>query len=167
DRTVVKTVPPRAAASHLRALVDTLAALEPRGETRLGAAVDFLVERAQRRSSVVVFSDLFDAEDRVLKTLAQLRRRKLEVTLFHVLDPAETEFPFDDPTLFLSMEDARSVEAHGRDVRKGYLEVMGSWLAEVRRTSAELAIDYGFCPTSRPMDEVLLPFLARRERRAA
>jgi uncharacterized protein (DUF58 family) len=60
DRAVVKSIPPRAAPSHLAAIVDTLGALQARGETRLGAAVDFLVERAQRRSSVVVFSDLFD-----------------------------------------------------------------------------------------------------------
>jgi hypothetical protein len=89
------------------------------------------------------------------------------VTVFHVLDPAELEFPFDDPTLFLSMEDARSVEAHGRDVRKGYLELMSRWLAETRRTAAEADLDYGLCRTDRPLDEVLVPFLARRERNAA
>ncbi len=167
DRAVVKAIPPRAAASHLGAIVETLSGLEPRGETRLGAAVDFLVERAQRRSSIIVFSDLFDRDERVLRTLAQLRRRKLEVTLFHVLDPAELTFPFEDPTLFLSMEDARSVEAHGRDVRRGYLELMGRWLEELKRASAEADLDYGLCPTDRPLDKVLLPFLARRERSAA
>lgn len=167
DREVVKSVAPRAAATHLTALVDTLAALEPRGGTRLGAAVDFLVERAPRRSSVIVFSDLLDPDDGVLKALAQLRRRKHEVTVFHVLDPAEIDFPYEDPTLFLSMEDAREVEAQGRDVRKGYLEVFGRWLEEVRRRAAEADLDYVLCPTDRPLDEVLVPFLARRERSAA
>ncbi len=167
DRAVVKSIPPRAAASHLSAIVDTLAALVPGGETRLGAAVDFLVERAQRRTSIVVLSDLFDPDDRVLKALSQLRKRKLEVTVFHVLDPAELDFPFEEPTLFLSMEDPRSVEAHGRDVRRGYLEVMRRWLDEAKRACAEADLDYALCPTDRPLDEVLLPFLARRERGAA
>ena len=103
----------------------------------------------------------------MLKKLAQLGRRKHEVSLFHVLDPAELEFPFDDPTLFLSMEDERQVEAHGRDVRKGYLEVFGRWLDEVRRTAAEADVEHVLARTDRPLDEVLLPYLAKRERTAA
>jgi uncharacterized protein (DUF58 family) len=129
--------------------------------------VDWVVEHAPRRSSVLVFSDLMDEDEKVLRRIAQLGLRKHDVTLFHVLDPAELEFPFDDPTLFLSMEDARQIEAHGRDVRKGYLEVLRRWLEEVRRTAAEADLDYALCRTDRPADEVLLPFLARRERSAA
>lgn len=164
---VVQAIPPRAAASHLTQLVDALAAAKPEGETRLQTAIDWVVEHAPRRSSVLVFSDLFDRDDAIVKKLAQLGRRKHEVTLFHVLDPAELEFPFDDPTLFLSMEDAQSVEARGRDVKKGYLEVFQRWLGDVRRTAAEADVDYALCRTDRPLEEVLVPFLARRERSAA
>ena len=126
-----------------------------------------MVEAAPRRSQVVLFSDLLEAEPDVIRRLAQLQRRKHEVTVFHVLDPAELTFPFEDPTLFLSMEDGREVEAHPRDVRKGYLEVFGRRLAEVKRTAAEADVDYQLCRTDRPLDEVLLPFLARREKTAA
>jgi uncharacterized protein (DUF58 family) len=164
---VVKTIPARAAASHLPAIVDTLAAVAPFGPTRLAAAVDHVLENAPRRSSVLVFSDLFDVEEKVLKQLALLRRHKHEVTLFHVLDPHELDFPFEDPTLFLSMEDAREVEANGRDVRRGYLEVLRRWLEGVRRSAAEADLEHVVCRSDRPLDEILLPFLARRERRAA
>jgi uncharacterized protein (DUF58 family) len=160
-------VPPRASASHLGPIVEALEAARPEGKTRLSAAVDWIVENAPRRSTIVVLSDLFDEDEKVLRKLAQLGRRKHDVTLFHVLDPAELEFPFDDPTLFLSMEDTRQVEAHGRDVRKGYLHVLEQWLAEVRSTAAEAHIDYALARTDRPVDEVLLPFLARREKTAA
>jgi len=37
----------------------------------------------------------------------------------------------------------------------------------VRREAAEADLDYTLCRTDRPLDEVLLPFLARRERHAA
>jgi uncharacterized protein (DUF58 family) len=164
---VVRTLPPRAAAAQLPALVDALAGIEAKGETRLASAVDHVLEHAARRSSVLVFSDLFDREEKVLKQLALLRRRKHEVTLFHVLDPAELDFPFDDPTLFLSMEDAREVEANGRDVKKGYLEVVSRWLAEVRRAAGEADLEHVLCRSDAPLDTVLLPFLSRRDRRAA
>jgi uncharacterized protein (DUF58 family) len=160
-------IPPRASASHLGPILETLENVRAEGPTKLTAAVDWIIENAPRRSSVLVFSDLFDPEEQVLKKLAQLGRRKHEVSLFHVLDPAELEFPFDDPTLFLSMEDDRQVEAHGRDVRKGYLEILGRWLEEVKRTAAEADVDHVLARTDRPLDEVLLPYLAKRERTAA
>ncbi len=164
---VVRAIPPAASASHLVPLLDALEGARGQGQTRLAAAVDWIVEHAPRRAAVVVLTDLFDQDPKALRRLAQLARRKHEVTLFHVLDPAELEFPYEDPTLFLSTEDDRSVEANGRDLRKGYLEVMNGWLAEVRREAAEQDLDYALCRTDRPLDEVLLPFLARRERHAA
>jgi uncharacterized protein (DUF58 family) len=164
---VVRAIPARAAASHLPNLVEALEGIAPAGPTRLATAVDHVLEHAPRRSSVMVFSDLFDAEEKVLKKLALLRRRKHEVTVFHVLDPHELEFPFEDPTLFLSMEDARQVEANGRDVRKGYLEVLRRWLEEVRRAAGEGDLEHLLCRTDQAPDEILLPFLSRRERRAA
>jgi uncharacterized protein (DUF58 family) len=164
---VVKAIPPQASAGHLQPIVEALSAAVPGGPTRLDAAVDWVVEHAPRRSAVVVLSDLFDEDRRLLRRLAQLSRRGHEVTIFHLLDPAELEFPFEEPTLFLSMEDGRSVEATGREVKQGYLQLMGSWLEEVKREAAEADLDYALCRTDRPLDEVLLPFLARRERHAA
>ena len=112
-------------------------------------------------------SDLFDEDQALLRRLAQLSRRGHEVTVFHLLDPAELEFPFEEPTLFQSMEDGREVEAVGREVKKGYLKLMEEWLAQLKRECAEADLDYTLCRTDRPLDEVLLPFLARRERSAA
>jgi uncharacterized protein (DUF58 family) len=164
---VVKAIPPQASAGHLQPILEALGAAAPAGPTRLDAAVDWVVEHAPRRSAVVVLSDLFDEDRRLLKQLAQLSRRGHEVTIFHLLDPAELTFPFEEPTLFLSMEDGRSVEATGREVKQGYLQLLSGWLAAVKREAAEADLDYTLCPTDRPLDEVLLPFLARRERHAA
>jgi uncharacterized protein (DUF58 family) len=165
---VVRALAPRAAAAHLSGLVETLATLAPAGPTRLGAAVDHVIEHAPRRGQVIVFSDLLDQDGDVLKDLAQLRRRKHEVTLFHVLDPAELEFPYEDEALFYSMEgEATQVEAHGRDVRKGYLEEFHRWRDAVQREAAATDVEYVLCRTDRPLDEVLVPVLARRTRRAA
>jgi uncharacterized protein (DUF58 family) len=164
---VVKAIPPGSRASHLGPILDALEGAVPAGPTRLGAAVDWIVENSPRRSAVVIFSDLLDPDQGVVRALAQLSRRKHDVTLFHVLDPAELEFPYEEPTLFTSLEDGRSVEANARDLRKGYLAEIQAWLERTRRETAEHDVDYALCRTDRPLDEVLLPFLARRERRAA
>jgi len=164
---VLTSLSPRAAAGHLPQLIEVLEGLSPAGPTRLAAAAEHLLEHASRRSSIMVFSDLLDREDNSLRQLAQLKRRKHEVTLFQVLDRDELEFPFEDPTLFLSMEDERQVEANGRDVRRGYLELLARWLADIRRAAAEADIEHVLCRSDQPLDQVLLPFLARRETRAA
>jgi uncharacterized protein (DUF58 family) len=164
---VVKAIPPQASAGHLQPILEALAAAAPAGPTRLDAAIDWVVEHAPRRSAVVVISDLLDPDRTLLRRLAQLSRRGHEVTIFHLLDPAELSFPFEEPTLFLSMEDGRQVEAVGREVKQGYLALLDGWLAALKREAAEADLDYTLCPTDRPLDEVLLPFLARRERYAA
>jgi uncharacterized protein (DUF58 family) len=164
---VVKAIPPQASAGHLQPILEALSAATPAGPTRLDAAVDWVVEHAPRRSAVVVISDLLDQDPTLLRRLVQLSRRGHEVTIFHLLDPAELEFPFEEPTLFLSMEDGRQVEAVGREVRAGYLALLGEWLAALKREAAEADLDYVLCRTDAPLDEVLLPFLARRERHAA
>jgi uncharacterized protein (DUF58 family) len=164
---VEAALPPRASAGQVAPIVDALESARAQGPTELGAAIDWVIEHAPRRSSVLVFSDLMDREEKVMKRLAQLGRRKHEVTLFHTLDPAELEFPFEDPTLFLSMEDERQVEANGRDMRRGYLDLLRRWLDDVRRSALESDVDYALCRTDAPLEDVLLPFLARRERTAA
>ncbi len=164
---VVRALAPRAEAGHLNAILETLEGVEAGGETRVESAVEFLAERARRRSAVMVFSDLLDRDERMVRLVADLRRRRHDVTVFHLLDPAELEFPYDDPTLFQSLEDGRSVEARGRDVRKGYLELVAAWLAGLRRTCAESDVEYVLVRTDTPLDEVLVPWLARRERSAA
>jgi uncharacterized protein (DUF58 family) len=63
---VVRSVAPRAAASHLGALVETLERLEARGRTRLAAAVDHVMESAGRRAQVMLFTDLMDADPGVV-----------------------------------------------------------------------------------------------------
>jgi uncharacterized protein (DUF58 family) len=161
----VRDIPPRAAAGHLMTLLDALEQLEPKGDTRLHAAADHLAERLPRRSMVLVFSDLFDDDPDGVRRLLQLRGRKHDLALFQILDPAELEFPFDDPTLFLSMEDDRRLEVNAREIRESYLEELGGFLAQTRSVCAESDVDYQLVRTDEPLDAVLLRFLGKRQGR--
>ena len=158
-------IPARAAAGHLATLLDALEQVQPRGTTDLFTAADRLAEKIQRRSLIAVFSDLFDDRQDSLKRLLQLRARKNDLAIFHVMDPAELSFPFDDPTLFLSMEDERRIEVNPREIKQSYLEEMGQFLASVRKSCAEADVDYELVRTDERLDSVLLRFLARREER--
>jgi uncharacterized protein (DUF58 family) len=156
-------VPPRAAAGHLTTVLNALERIEPGGTTDLFAAADVLAEKLTRRSLLLVFSDLFDERPEALRRLLQLRGRRHDLAVFHVLDPWELDFPFDDPTLFLSMEDERRLEVNPREIKQSYLEELGRFLEESRRACAEADVDYELVRTSDPLDKVLLRFLARRQ----
>ncbi|MBI3185349.1 MAG: DUF58 domain-containing protein [Myxococcales bacterium] len=158
-------LPPRSAAGHLTTLLETLEGLSPQGTTDLAAAADHLAEKVTRRSLLCVFSDLFDDRPDGLRRLLQLRARKNDLAVFHLVDPSELSFPFDDPTLFLSMEDERRLEVNPREIKQSYLEELGAFLAESRKACAEADVDYELVRTDEPLDSVLLRFLARRQGR--
>ena len=168
----VRFLPPHASPTHVNAIVDLLSEVEPVGGTNLGAIAHVLAERARRRALILVFSDLFDGgadgqrpASEGLQQILQLRALQNEVALFHVLDPAELSFPFEDPTLFLSMEDDRRLEANPEQLRDGYLEEMGRFLARSRELCQERDCDYELLRTDEPVDRGLLRFLSRRDRR--
>ncbi|MFY0080402.1 hypothetical protein ABTQ07_22345, partial [Acinetobacter baumannii] len=71
-----------------------------REKTRLAPLFHELAERATRRGLVLIFSDLFDEPADLLGGLRHLRYNGHEVVVFHVLDGAEVEFPFQEATLF-------------------------------------------------------------------
>lgn len=158
-------VPPRASAGHLNVLLDTLEHAQPNGGTDLLSAADHLAEVLPRRSSVVVLSDFLDENQDSLKRILALRQRKNDVAVFHLVDPAELTFPFDDPTLFLDMEGEGRIEVNPREIKESYLEEFGAFLANVKAACAEADVDYELVRTDERLDEVLLRFLAKRGRR--
>lgn len=155
-------VPPGASAMHFAGLLDVLEKTEPRGATDLAAAIDFVAEKAQRRAAIFVLSDLFDPDPKALSSLAMLRSRRCEVSVFHLLDRDELEFPFDDPTEFLSLEGSARAEANPRAMREGYLEEMRAFLDNARRQLRNADVEYALVPTDEPLDRALLSWLAAR-----
>lgn len=158
----VVDVPARASASHLQVLLDTLEQRPAQGETDLGRTADYLAEKLPRRSLVCVFSDFLDDGPDGLKRLLALRARKHDVAIFHLVDPAELTFPYDDPTLFLSMEDDRRLEVNPREIKESYLEEFNRFLDETKATCTAADVDYLRVRTDEPLDAVLIRFLSRR-----
>ena len=152
-----------ASAAHVQELLRRLDTAQGRGPTLLAAALDFAAEKAGRRALIIVLSDLFDATERAAPALKMLRGRHHDVLLLQVLDREELDFPFDDPTRFLSMEDDRQIEAQPRQIRESYLEELRKFLDGTRRDLARADVEVEQIATDDPPDRVLLRLLARRE----
>lgn len=155
-------VPTRARRGHLQEVISNIEQLEPRGTTALAKALDALAEGMARRMIVVILSDLLDAGEGAIEAIAKLGARRHDVVLFHVMDPDELEFPFEDSTLFTSMEDDREVQIDARTVRRAYLDEVSKFLKNVETTSRAARVEYHLLRSDSDPSDHLTRFLARR-----
>ncbi len=158
-------IPPRASSAHLGVLLEELARIQPGGGTDLAAAVGHVAELAHPRSLVVIIGDLLGGDvERLGHSLRQLRGRRHEVTLLHVLHPWEMEFPFTDPTVFVDMEARDELLADPRGMRLAYLEELEAFKRRVRHACLETGTTYQLVDVARPVAEVLTELLATGRR---
>src|SRR5262249_31320228 len=94
--------------------------------------------------------------------LKHFRHRRHEVVIFHVLDPAELDFPFRQTTLFKGLEQLPDVLADPAALRKAYLEQFNRFLREVKTGCRNPRIDYVPMRTDQPLDVALSSYLASR-----
>jgi uncharacterized protein (DUF58 family) len=74
-----------------------------------------------RRGIVFVLSDFLDELDPLVQALRVLRSQRHEVVLFQILDVAEVEFNFRQPTLFRGLEALPNLTTDPQSIRDVYL----------------------------------------------
>lgn len=161
----VKTVlPPRVHPSQLKQILNELEQTEPDETTDAGRVFPELSEQVQRRGIVVLLSDLFLPPAALASMLKQLRLRRHEVIVFHVLHDDELTFPFGQHTLFRGLEQPLELRTDPRALRRSYLAAFEKFLSDVRRTCGELNVDYVLLNTRQPLEAALGAYLAIRQK---
>ncbi len=160
-------VPARARRGHLQEILSTLEELKPEGPTRLDEALERLTEGLTRRSIVVVATDLLDGGLEALPGLARLRARRHDVVLLHVLDPDELDFPFEDSTEFLGVENDQRVQIDARAIREAYLEEVDRFLKEAETACRSARVEYVRARTDQGPGRLIASLLASRARARA
>ncbi len=155
-------LPPKGGQGHLLDLFRLLEELEPAGETTLAPTLHAVAESAGRRSLVVVLSDLLDEPDEVLSGLRHLRFKGHEVLLFHVLDPAEIQFPYTELLDFQDLETGERLQVHAFSWRRNYLKELKEFADRVRRVCSQARVEYHLARTDRPFDLYLAGYLHKR-----
>ncbi len=159
-------LPPRSAPGHFSALCRALERANVGGDAPLAALLHALAGRIKRRGLVVVLSDGFDRPGELLTALRHLRHRRHEVLFLHVLAPEEEEFPFARPGKFRNLESlGQSLRVNPRAIRAAYLERFGAFCRDLAEGVRGMGADYHKVSTGRPVDQVLLDYLASRSGR--
>lgn len=165
DKEMRAYLPPRNTPMHLQRVWKTLEELEPGGTTDVTRNLRYLAARVRRRGLLILISDLLDRPERVITGLSHFRHKKFEAIAFHILDPAEVEFPFQGNTVFRDMESRRWVETSARAVRDTYLDLFNSFLETVRGGCRQTGVDYQLIRTDIPIERALLQYLSLRLKR--
>jgi len=161
---IEKMVPPMATPGHLFAILKELEDRIPRGETSSGPVLQELAGSLKRRGIIILISDLLDKPEEVMRGLKQLRSRGNDVMVFHLLDSDELEFPFEQPTRFIDLEEDINLLTDPQAVRSSYLKSMNSLIEGYRQSCASYLIDYSLFNTSVGLDRALVRYLTWREK---
>jgi uncharacterized protein (DUF58 family) len=113
---------------------------------------------------VVLISDLLAPTEMLKTRLGYLRSQGHEVCLMRVLDPAETDFTFERPALFVDLESSRELYVDPAAARQQYKEKFTAHAEQLMQICRDLGIDYYPLPTSQPLELALFDFLQARGR---
>lgn len=161
-RTLLK---PSGSPSQLTPVIDAIAKGGGREKTAAGPIFHELAERLGRRGVVMILSDLFDDPEPLLAGLKHFRHRRHDVIVMHVLDPAELEFPFQQPTLFKGLERLGELLVDPARLRKAYKQEFDRFRTEVAAGCRAQGADYVLLRTDRPLDAALTAYLHQRQAR--
>ncbi len=166
DEKVERYLRPSGQPSHLKEVFHLMDVTPARRKSDLGVVFHDLAERFRKRGMVVILSDLLDDPARVLSGLRHFRYRRHEVVVFHILDPAEIEFPFRQPTLFKGLEEFGEILTEPHALRQSYREELERYLTALRRGCRAMDIDYVPLKSDQALDRALSSYLAARMTRS-
>ncbi|MBA3313681.1 MAG: DUF58 domain-containing protein [Planctomycetota bacterium] len=160
DREARSLLPPSSKATHLKEIFRTLESARAGADTAVGPILHDLASRVTRRGLVIVFSDLFDDPSSVLRGLRHLAHRRHDVRIAQLVDPAEIEFPFDEPTRFLGMEGLPDLTVDTSGLRRAYRDEFESQRRTIESGCRDMGASYRLVRTDEPPDRVLAELLS-------
>jgi len=141
-----------------------LAAFEPKEQTNIAVVLHEMARQIRRKGIVILLSDFFDDEAKVLDGIQHLRFGGNEVVVFHIMDPWELEFPFTGQVEFDGLERIPKVLTRPAEIRKSYLREIEGFRQRLRDGCERNNCHYTLVNTAQPLPEVLSAYLAFRLR---
>jgi len=164
DTTVRDYAPRSDNLATIHNLMARLASFEPKEQTNIAAVLHEMARQIRRKGLVIVISDFFDDEAKVLEGIQHLRFGGSEVVVFHLMDPYELEFPFTGQVEFDGLEGIAKIQTRPAEIRKSYLREVDAFRHRLREGCERNNCHYTLVNTAQPLHEVLSAYLAFRLR---
>jgi len=132
-------------------------------------AIHRIADSIHKRSLVVIFSDMMDdsdQQDELFSALQHLRHNKHEIVLFHVVDKQkELNFEFENrPYRFIDSESGEEIKVHPKEIKQSYIEAMSKYKKAIKLKCGQFKIDYVEADINQGFNQVLLPYLVKRQK---
>ncbi len=163
DDHVRTSIPPRARNGQWRRVI---ASLDDPGAGLASSAPAALHQAARlltRRGLIVLISDLLMDQPAVEQAMRALRAQGHDVTVLHLMDPAERDFVASGEALFVDPESDLTIAASAADVRAAYRNTVNEVIGEWRTMFGALGIGYEVVATDAPFGVPLRRAFAARQ----
>ncbi len=137
--------------------------------TRAVETLHLTAEKIHKRSLVIIFSDMFDTVsdiEKIFSALQHLKHNKHEIILFHVIyAKKELDFDFQNrPYKFVDMESGKEVKVNPHEIRSAYVTSATNYINELKLKCAQYQVDFVEADINKGFDQILLPYLLKRNK---
>ena len=126
-----------------------------------------IAEKMHRRSMIVLFTDMFQAdnEQALFDALQHLKHNKHKVVLFHVLDQkTELQFDFDNaPRKFIDLESGEEVNIYANNVKAEYEKQAAEYFKRLSLTCIQNKIKYVPVSVGDNFEKILTTYLVEKQ----
>ena len=152
-------------AKHFNVVLHTLDRAKAERPGHLSAPLKKMAEHFKRRGILLLISDFYDEPDDILEAIKPLRFLGNDLIVFHVLDPREIDFAYDDASSFEDLESGEQMPVVPQSFRDAVPRSSSrSTSTRCSTKFSEQRIDYALLNTSEPLDRALFSYLSSREK---
>ena len=162
DADIVTYVPP--SAKHFNVVLHTLDLARAERPGHLTAPLQKMAEHFKRRGILLLISDFYDEPDAILEAIKPLRFLGNDLIVFHVLDPQEIDFAYDDASSYEDLESREQMPVVPQSFQAQYRSLVQEHINALSTKFSEHRIDYALLNTSEPLDRALFSYLSSREK---
>lgn len=139
------------------------------GKSSISKSLHTIAENINRRSLVIIFSDLMEDKnnfDEIFSALQHLKHNKHEVIIFNTFDKnTEEELNFSNrPYLFTDLESGEEIKLQPSQFLELYKQRMAEFKKEVKLKTGQLKIDLIDTDISNGFNQVLMQYLIKRSK---
>jgi uncharacterized protein (DUF58 family) len=164
--------PEKGSERHHRMLLDKLElVLENPKQSKNTDTVAYLhqiAEKLNRRSMVVLFTDMFQNtnDDEIFKALQHLKHNKHKVIVFHVYDEkSELKLEYDGvPRKFIDVETGETVNLYTEQTKENYEKAVASFFKKIENNCMQYKIQYVPVEVGENFQKIMTTYLVEKQR---
>jgi len=162
DDDVVEHVRPSAA--HLDKVLYAVARVKAEREGSWHKPLARAANTFRRRGILVAVSDFYADPDEISAALGFFQAQGHDVAAFHVLDPAEIDFPFAQASNFQDLETREVLQVVPEKYVEAYRGHVRTHIDELGKGFGRHGVDYVLLNAGKPLDEALYAYLTFRQK---